>query len=368
MAETTKKITYITGQLGLGGAEKQLFLLAKELHKRGWDVSVITLSPETNNYYQIPLEQNGVEVYGIPLGSSQRSRFIKITKFLKTKKPDIVHSWNLFTNFYAAFCGHYAAVPVIVGSERANEHFTIIDMGRIKYNLNLIGLKFLVTNNQGAAELLAKSHPHIPTYIIPNGIERPYLPMSQNECRKLLDIPDNSLVIGGAGRLEQRKNFKQFINIASLLAEKNENLYFAVLGDGPERFELESIAEKKLPPNTWKFFGYLPDARRYFPAFDIFCYTSLPYEGMPNVIMEACAAGLPVVASAVNGVHEIILNEDSGFLIEDSNSELFVEKINQLIEDNELRETIGKAGKERMEKLFSVEKMTNNMISIYDRW
>ena len=152
-------------------------------------------------------------------------------------------------------------------------------------------------------------------------------PKSRDECRRQLGIPLDAIVIGGVGRLEARKNFKLFIEIASKLAQRQPNLLFAIFGDGPERQQLQNLADQLLPPNTWKFFGHLPNVDACFPAFNILCYTSLPFEGMPNVIMEASAAGVPVVASAVDEVPFLVEDGKTGYLVKNPEPDLFVERI-----------------------------------------
>ena len=365
MRNFSKAIVFITGQLGLGGAEKQLFLLSSQLHDQNWDVSIITLSPDTNNFYQYPLMQKGIEVFGIPLNVSRIIRLLKIIRFLIIKKPFIVHSWCMFTNFYAVIGGFWGRIPTVIGSERANENLSISEMGKFKSNLNLLGLNYLVTNNYKAADMLSLSHPNVKTFVVPNGIMIPDMPKSQDECRLQLGIPLDAIVIGGVGRLEARKNFTQFIEIASKLAQLRSNLFFAIFGDGPERQHLEKFADELLPPNSWKFFGHLPNVDTRVSVFDLLCYTSLPLEGMPNVIMEASAAGIPVVASAVDEVPFLVEDEKTGYLVNSFEVDLFVERILCLIDDKEKRKLFGEAGKLRMQALFSVSSMTAQMINIY---
>jgi glycosyltransferase involved in cell wall biosynthesis len=180
-----------------------------------------------------------------------------------------------------------------------------------------------------------------------------------------MGIPSDAIVIGGVGRLEARKNFTLFIDIASKLAKQHSNLFFAIFGDGPERQQLERHASKLLPANSWKFFGHLPNVDAYFTLFDILCYTSLPFEGMPNVIMEASGAGIPVVASAVDEVPFLVDNEKTGYLINDFEANSFVEGIINLIEDRNKCKLFGEAGKHKMQTLFSVTSMAAQMINLY---
>ena len=163
----------------------------------------------------------------------------------------------------------------------------------------------------------------------------------------------------------RRRYFGLFIEIASRLVNRYPNLFFAIFGDGPDRQQLEKQASLQLPPKSCKFFGHLPKVDSYYSLFDIFCYTSLPFEGMPNVIMEASASGIPVVASAVDEVPYIVENEKTGYLVNDFKAESFVEKLLSLLEDKNKRELFGEAGRRRMDTLFSVTSMTNEMINIY---
>ena len=362
-------ITFITGQLGLGGAEKQLYLLTEGLLREKWEVSVITFSPDTNNYYQEPLRDLGAEIVKIPQNASRYQRISMISSFLAQKKPQIVHSWGMFTNLYAAVGGRLAGVPIRLGSERANENLSILSMGKVLYNISLLGLNGLVTNSKTAQNMLSQSHSGLRVFVVPNGIKITQSELIlKHESRNLLGIPENVLVLGGVGTLEGRKNFKCLIEASSELHKRGFNHFLVIVGDGPLLRDLSQKAANLLPKGSYKFTGPIPNASRIYSAFDIFCFTSKALEGMPNVVMEASAAGIPIVANAVDEVHNLIHHGVTGYIIEPDDEIGRISYISDLLINHDLRDKMGKAALKKISEEYSFDDMVSNMANIYQNF
>ena len=114
------------------------------------------------------------------------------------------------------------------------------------------------------------------------------------------------------------------------------------------------------------FPGAVPEAAAWYPAFDLLCSSSLDQEGMPNVLMEAGAAGLPVVATAVGGALELVEGGVNGFLVPPDNIDSMVQKLEKLLRDPDARRRMGQAGREKMRREFSVTGMVARMTRVYE--
>lgn len=360
-------VTFITGQLGLGGAEKQLYLLARGLQQAGWRVSVITLNPGQGDYWEQPLRDLNIPLYEIPHSNFRLGRLLCITNILRQAKPHIVHSWTLHANIYAALAGRLAGIPVRLGSERANQNTSRQALGNWWYYWSLRGLDGLVANSEPAAVYLRQHYPNLKVAVVANAIQVPAQSAGADEkqkCREYLGISSAATVVGAVGSLVPGKNFAMLIDVVASLAGEFPDLTLVLIGDGYLRGDLEQRARTVLPRGQFIFTGAIPNAAQWYPAFDLFCFPS-NQEGMPNVLMEACAAGLPVVTTNVGGAPQIVQDGKTGFIVPVQDALAMRERIKQLIENVELRRQFGAAGREKMQCENGVEKMVREMMSAY---
>jgi len=274
----------------------------------------------------------------------------------------------MHTNFYAAMGGRLAGIPIRVGSERCNQHASQKALGAW-YNLSLWGQDALITNSRPAAQFLQSHRPHLTVNVVPNGVEIPRQAMSwqdRQQLRTRLGISSSSPIIGAVGSMVPRKNFSLLIQALKVIANRRVPFTLVMLGDGPILPDLKQQAASCLPKDSFYFLGAIPNAMTYYSAFDVHCMPSINQEGMPNVVMEASAAGLPVVASDVAGVPELIEDGATGFLVKPNDVNCLAEHLQKLLLDPGLRQRMGKAGMEKMICEFSVESMVTRMVTIYE--
>ena len=163
-------ITFIIGQLILGGAEKQLYLLIKGLVERGWKVAVITLHGGCGDYWEQPIRDIGVDICEVNT-SSRLLAIKKIVAFINENPTDIIHSWSSFTGIYALLVAFLTRTPLCLGSQRSSEQFSIHDLGFILYWLSYCGFKGITVNSRFGMKELQKRWPKKEICYIPNGIE-----------------------------------------------------------------------------------------------------------------------------------------------------------------------------------------------------
>jgi glycosyltransferase involved in cell wall biosynthesis len=356
-------VAFLIGQLGLGGSERQLYLLASELKSRGWQVSVLNLNPCESDYWVSPLKKLGLPVHDIPRNSTQLKRLSSLTLKLSTIAPNIVHSWSLYTNIYAVLCGIAAHVPVRLGSERGNREYSIKSYGNLRYNLSLMGLQGLVTNSPVEANTIIKKKPRLPVEYIPNGVETDEL-YDRSTAREYLGISDDCLLVAGIGSLTSNKNFEYLIRVFSQIQVRHPQAKLALIGDGPEKKHLLYQASSNIAPGRFILLGAIPEIYRLMTGVDILCVTSLT-EGMPNVVLEACAAGTPIIANRIGAIPSIIKDGINGYLVDVGNVDQFTGALEKLLQSSSLRAEMGAAGKQLAQMEFSSRKMANRFITFY---
>jgi len=176
-------------------------------------------------------------------------------------------------------------------------------------------------------------------------------------------------VIGMVAQFDaERKDYGTLIQAAKFLIPSNDSLMFVLVGDGPDFDKIKaSIPDSLL--NKIIFTGKQSDVESIVNIFDIgilLTNTKLHGEGISNSIIEYMALGKPVIATRSGGTDELVEDQKTGFLISPFGSAELIEKMTILINDSELRSKMGQAGKERIHKCFSIDKMVNKFISVYN--
>ncbi|MCX7723683.1 MAG: glycosyltransferase family 4 protein [Thermodesulfovibrio sp.] len=191
--------------------------------------------------------------------------------------------------------------------------------------------------------------------IVYDGIDTTTVPLvSSDEIKQKLKLEED-IIIGTVSSLIKRKRIDVLIEVFSILVDKvSDKIKLIIVGEGPERKNLIELVKKKNLSDKIIFTGFQDDAISYINAFDIFVLTS-EKEGLPGVILEAMLMSKPVVASNVTGPSELVIDGETGFLIPYRNVRGFVEKVIFLIKNPDLRIQMGKKGRERVIKYFSIE-------------
>jgi glycosyltransferase involved in cell wall biosynthesis len=162
------------------------------------------------------------------------------------------------------------------------------------------------------------------------------------------------LVIGAAGRLSPEKGFDVLVAAAANIAKNNPSAGFVLFGDGPlqETLERQIMADGLV--DRFILAGFRPDLDRFLPNLDMLVQSSLT-EGLPNVLLEACAAGIPVVATAVGGTPEIIEDGLNGSLVPPGEPAALAERISALLSSAQARSRMGAAGRQLVQRQFTFE-------------
>lgn len=360
------RLLHIIPTLVRGGAEKQLALLAAGLPRDQFDVHVAVLThtgplEETLRSAGVPVTVIGKRWKVDPLA------FWRLKSLIRRLKPDIVHTWLFAANSYGRQAAIAAGVKHIVAGERCVDpwkstlHLTI-DRALAKRT------ERIVTNSSGVKEFyVSRGLPPEKFTIIPNGIRvtEPPEPISRTELLAELGLPpDTDRLIGVVGRLWPQKRVKDLLWAAELLKTARDGCHLLIIGDGPQRWRLQRYRDQLRLADRAHFLGERPDVSRLMPHFDVLWLGS-GYEGQSNAIMEAMAAGVPVVATDIPGSRDLVVPEETGYLVPVGDRAEFSRRTTWLFDEEPLRQRMGAAGRQRILTHFTVEQMIARHAELY---
>jgi len=363
----TKRILLIIPTLDRCGAEKQLTLLATGLPREKFDVHVCALT--RGGPLMASLEEHDTPVTVI--GKSWKvdpAAYLRLRKHIRRLAPDIVHTWIFAANTYGRFAAFGAGVKHMVAGERC------VDQWKKGYELVIDRYlarrtERIVTNSSGVREFYAKRGiPAEKFVVIPNGI-RPFSPpteVTRVELLTELGLPADARLIGAVNRLWPQKRIKDLIWTMELLKDIRDDTHLLIVGDGPQRWRLERYRDQVELADCVHFLGERNDVPRLLPHLDCLWLGS-GYEGQSNAIMEAMSAGIPVVATDIPGNRDLVVPEQTGYLVPVGDRCGFARWTNVLLNDAELAQGFGNSGKNRMVEEFSVEKMVDRHVDLYQQ-
>ena len=310
-----KALAFLSTGLAQGGAETQLTSIAAALHARGWEILVISMLPP--QYFHTELVSQGIEVKSLDMrrGVPDLRAIPRTISMLRERKPIALISFMFHANMLAQIAGRIAGVPIVVTSIRT-ENFGGFYRERIE---SLIGMfsEVITTNSALVAERLVKRHVVSTNRVrvIPNGIIVSRYRQSADPRQVLrteLGIHSEDFLWLAVGRLEAAKDYPTMLN-AFRRAISVKPSYLLIAGQGPLLEQLNCLRHLLGIEDRVRFLGLRNDVPALLSAADGFLLSSA-WEGLPNCVMEASAAGLPVVATRVGGTPELIEDGVSGFL------------------------------------------------------
>ena len=362
------RIIHFITDLSTGGAQVSLFRLLKQLDRERFSQSVVCL------YNGDGLIAEQIRSLGIPvidLNMSNKLRldaFWRFYRLLQEQQPLILHTWMFHANIPGRVLGRIAGIPVIISSERTMRQEGKFRQLSNRYTASLSDRIVCVSVNVAKYTEQTIHLPPEKLVVIPNGVDRNdyrNLP-SKAEARRLFQLPDSALIIGAIGRMHRVKGLNILLSAFAQLAELRGSVHLLFVGEGSVRQLLIDQTHDFGLNSKVTFLAFQKDIPKLLPALDLFVSASL-HEGMPNAVLEAMAAGLPVVATDVGGTPEVVQDGQTGFLVPPGEFEALAISIDKLLEDPDLRCRMGKEGKERVARYFSIEQMSQQYEQLYEQ-
>ncbi|MCM8832406.1 MAG: glycosyltransferase [Candidatus Omnitrophica bacterium] len=357
------KICFIIGTLEIGGAEKQLYLLIKNLNKEMFDVFLIALRDGR-------MRKDFQEITKLYI-LKKRFKFdltilFNLIRIIKKEKPDVLHTFMFTSNTWGRLAGIFCKVPVIIASERSADlwkrwYHNLIDKILFRFTDRII-----CNSNEVKNIYIKRINGEKKKFeVIYNGIEiEKYETIKQNLILKdAFGIKNQKIILTG-GRLSFEKNLEKFLHVAKIVKEKFKNVKFLIVGEGDQKVKLKKLAKNLNIQDDVIFTGYRDDLPELIKISDIVVLISL-WEGMPNLIIEGMLCKKPVICTKIGGGKEIIKDGENGFLIDPKNQKEIVEKILFLLNNEEKSKIFGQNGYNYAKKTFSLEKMIESYQNLF---
>lgn len=359
-----RRVSFCTTGLDPGGAERALVEIALRLHER-FETEVISLQPlPTDDGVDLPgrLRAAGIAVHAANLRGwwSLPAAAAFLFRHWRRTRPDLVQTWQFHANVLGGFLARRAGVPHLLLGVRVADRARSSRAGWEGYVAR--GCDGCVCVSRRTADFYAQraGFPFDKLHVLPNGVELPPLDVPTPLPAELADLPAGTRILLSLGRLAPQKGLDRFFPIAERLLESHRDLVWVVVGDGPQRAELEARAAVR---KRIRFVGRQPCAGPWLAAADVVVLPSR-YEGLPNVLAEACAAGKPVLATDIEGVDELFETPDaqvlSGF-----DPAAWETRLTEFLADPNLRRELGRDNRLRAERLGNWDRAAERYAELY---
>lgn len=372
------KVLHIITMLELGGAQEITLHQLAHLDRQRYE-PVLVAGPG-GILDRAARELPGVRVHFVPrlvrpvrpwkdLGA-----LFDLRRVLRDEKPELVHTHSSKAGILGRWAARLAGVPVVVHSIHGfgfNDHqswpvrqaFVLAERaaGRVTTGFTAdAGDNFRKGEERNV--LHGKPRQVIRCAIRPERFAPD--PQAVAGVRRELGIPDGRLVVGMVGCLKPQKAPVDFVRAAALVLEKCPDTAFFIAGDGVLRPEVEAAVRRHGLEERFRLLGWRDDVPLLLQLCDIVALSSL-WEGLPRVFPQAMACGRPIVANRVDGAPEAVEDGVSGFLVDPGRPELLAARIVQLLEDDRLRERMGREALARVEP-FTVTRMMTDLEAFYE--
>ena len=359
------RILHIIATLDRAGAEKQLALLAAGLPRDRFDVHVCALTRGGPLEAELRAAEIPVNVIGKRFKFDPFA-FVRLRRHIRRLRPDIVQTWMFTANSYGITAAKSEGVKHILSGERC------VDRWKSGWQLSLDRhlsrwVEATIVNSSSVRDFyIARGLPAEKFIVIPGGgpSSRPS-DVPRESLLDELDIPRDAWLIGAIGRLWPQKRIKDLIWAADLAHLLHEKAMLVVLGDGPERAMLERFTRLIEAQGHVRFLGHRDDVWRIIPHLDVLWLGS-QYEGLSNSVMEAMAAGVPVVASDIPEMRELVIDGETGFLVPIGGRAARVRATDKIIGDEKFARRLGESARGRAAEKFSVERMIRSHANLYE--
>jgi len=359
------RILHIIPTLDRHGAEKQMTLLATRLPRDQFDVHVCVLTRDGPLRGELDAAEIPVSLINKRLKIDPRA-YWRLKNHIKQLAPDLVHTWLFAANAYGRVAARACGVKHLVAAERCVDrwkawHHLAIDRRLARHTQRI------VSNTAAVRDFYArKGLPADKFTVIGNGVDPPEVkqPATREEILDELGLPPDARMIGVVARLWPQKQIKDLIWAIELLRRIRDDAHLLIIGDGPHRWRLTRYRDLVGITRKVHFLGHRDDVPRLMQHFDMLALSS-EYEGQPNSVMEAMAAGIPVVATDIPGTRDLVVHERTGYLVPVGGRAEFARCIHDLLNAPDLARELGDAGRERMLQHFPVDKMVQQYADLY---
>jgi glycosyltransferase involved in cell wall biosynthesis len=346
------------------GGQNQALLLLKGLRDRGHEAELVAAN---GSALAERAAASGVPVHSVSRGIFRLPAAWKVRELLRRGRFDVVHA-NEAHAVTAVWLGLWERrkplrVPFVI-SRRVGYPIGKSPLAQARYKA---AARVIAISRWSAERAIRSGVPEEKVTIVYEGVGIPAIPplVRRAVARSRWGITEDTFLLGCVGVLSPDKGQECLIHALAAVRRKHARVRLLLAGDGPCRARLEALARELGLDDAVIFAGFVADIEEVYAALDLFLLPSF-FEALSNALMSAMAYALPSIAFNCGGPAEIIEHGKSGLLIEAGNVDALSASIATMLDDSGLAKMIGNQGRERIQENFSVEKMVDGMIRVYE--
>jgi glycosyltransferase involved in cell wall biosynthesis len=366
------RVVHVLDNLNIGGTELNAVRTAERLDRERFDVRFLCL--QAHGPLRERLDRAGIPVGEIPvtslLSTSAVRRGLEIRDLVRREEIHVVHAHDPYGNVLAAPFVRLAGRGAVIASQR---WWRNVHRPRVRF-ANRVSYRFahrVLANSRAIAELLVREEgvARDRVVVIPNFVEdeafHDLAPGHRSRLRESVGLGPTDIAIGVVANLYPVKNHAMLLRAARRLATDWPRIRFVLVGDGAERASLERLASESGIRDQVLMPGRLTNEPGFAGIFDIAVLTSRE-EGFPNWVVEAMAAGRPVVATNVGGVPDAVVEGETGMLVKHDDDEAMARALDDLLRDESLRLKMGNAARVRARSKYHDTAVLSDLSALYE--
>ena len=377
-----KRVLHLITRLIVGGAQENTIASVERVDPARYDSQLWT-GPQAGAEGSLMADarSRGIVVRVLPNMVREISPFrdllmlVQLTRLLRRERFDIVHTHCSKAGFLGRIAAKLAGVPHVTHTHHGwSFHDRMHPLLRWSFTTAEKVLEpwthpmISVSNKTTAVGLEAGIGGPSDYLLIRSGIPLGRFHPDEGRgraVRKQLGIPDGHIVVGSVGRLTPQKNPMDFVKLATAVVDGHESVTFVYVGDGPMRTAVEEAAEAAGLGEALRILGVRDDVPDLLRAMDVFVLTSL-WEGLPRVVLQALATGVPVLAYDTAGIAEAVVEGKNGHLVSRGAVDEMAALLTALVEDAPRRSAMSRAASEEFDRAFSEGQMILDLENLYD--
>ena len=365
-------VAFVIDNMGFGGTELNAVRTAALLDRERFDLRVVCIGrdgPLSERYREL-----GIPVVRLPIrnlyGPTMIAAGVRFARFVRSEDIQVVHAHDMYSNVFATIWGRIAGAPVVIASRRwwhslPNWKLRLGNAAAFRLARAVLANSPQVARSVQETTKLPAGRVWTLTNFADDAAFEPISAELRAEQRRAWGVRDDAVVIGCVARLVPVKAHATLVDAFVEVHRRHPRAHLVLVGDGECRRSLEAQVTRLKLAHAVTFTGELRGGGNHHRAFDISTLASLS-EGFPNTLVEAMAAGVPVVATRVGGSVDAVVDGETGLLVEPRQPEKLAEALFRLVDSAPLRREYGDAARERATRTYRAAPTLLALQAMYD--